>query len=212
MKTRMRRKQERPGEILEAAFEEFAEHGFAATRLEDVASRAGVTKGTIYFYFETKERLFGEMIRHFSALLLAEVDEFLAKPSESHKERLSNFIRFVYRRFALDRKGREILRFMVADGKHFPGLVARHYADFVAPSLQRVNELVQMGIAAGEFRETPAARFGEIIMGPAVLLGIWFLVFTGQREIDVEAFVNGHIDLLLDGLSVTPLNGASPPP
>jgi AcrR family transcriptional regulator len=201
MMKRMRRKQERPGEILEAAFEEFTAHGFAATRLEDVANRAGVTKGTIYFYFETKERLFGEMVEHFSALLLAEVDDFLALPSQSHKERLSNFIRFIYRRFALDRKGREILRFMVADGKHFPVLVARHYADFVGPTLQRVNELVQKGIAAGEFRDTPAAQFGEIIMGPAVLLGIWFLVFTGQREIDVEAFVSGHIDLMLDGLA-----------
>lgn len=60
---RARRKFERPGEILEAAFEEFVENGYAGTRLEDVAARAGVTKGTIYFYFESKEDVFASMVR-----------------------------------------------------------------------------------------------------------------------------------------------------
>lgn len=197
---RARRKQERPAEILEAAFEEFAEHGFAATRLEDVAERAGVTKGTIYFYFESKERVFGEMIRHYSNLLFSEANEFLAASSGSCAERLSGFIRFFYRRFAIDRKEREILRLLVADGRHFPELVDRHYADFVAPSIERINELVRSGVANGEFRPAPAAQFAEIIVGPAMLLCFWLLVFANQKEVDFEAFMKGHLDLLFNGL------------
>ena len=200
MKPRERRKLERPGEILEAAFEEFAEHGFAATRLEDVARRAGVTKGTVYFYFESKERVFEEMIGHFSRQLESEADEVLAAPARSQRERLSRFIEFYYRRFATDRYGREMLRFMIADGKHFPDLVNRHYSDFVAPAIQRIQELVQAGVDDGEFRAAPVAQYAEIVIAPAVLMGLWLLVFAHQKEIDFEAFARAHIDLVLNGL------------
>ena len=212
MKPRERRKQERPAEILAAAFEEFAEHGFAATRLEDVAKRAGVTKGTVYFYFESKERVFEEMIRHYSRLLDSEASEVLAAPAASHAERLSNFIRLYYRRFASDRNGREILRFMIADGKHFPSMVDRQYADFVAPSLRRINELIQAGVADGEFRAAPAARFAEIVTGPAVMLGVWALVFGDRKQIDFEEFAQAHIDLVLNGLLSRPAGALLPTP
>ena len=75
---RARRKAERPGEILEAAFEEFAQRGFAATRLEDIAERAGVTRGAVYFYFENKEEVFVAMVRELSRPLHAEIEVFLA--------------------------------------------------------------------------------------------------------------------------------------
>src|SRR5882757_1294467 len=83
-KPRARRKAERPAEILDAAFEEFVKHGYAATRLEDVAKLAGVTKGTIYFYFETKERVFDEMIRHKSQAFFPELGSYAEKLDGSY--------------------------------------------------------------------------------------------------------------------------------
>jgi AcrR family transcriptional regulator len=161
-----------------------------------------VTKGTIYFYFETKERVFDEMIRHFFVPVLAEADAILAAPSGASAERLGSFLRFIYTKFATDRKRRELLRVLVAEGKRFPGQVARYHAEFAAPAVQRVGELLEAGVAAGEFRPAPAIKFAELIISPAVLLGVWFLVIPGQNEIDVETFITAHIDLVLHGLIV----------
>ena len=98
MTKRARRKAERPAEILDAAFEEFVKNGYAATRLEDVAARANVTKGTIYFYFETKERVFDEMIRHKSRAFFPELGSYAETLEGSYTSRLHALV--VARRLA----------------------------------------------------------------------------------------------------------------
>jgi AcrR family transcriptional regulator len=200
MKQRARRKAQRPGEILEAAFEAFAERGFAATRMEDVAARAGVTKGAIYFYFETKERLFEEMVGHYSLEILADAGAMLAATRGSCAERLKGFIVYMYGRCAQDRRGREMIRFMVSDGKCFPNLVGRHYRDFFAPAMGMVSELLAAGAASGEFRPEIARHGAEIVVAPSVFLSLMRLIFDQSLEIDEEAYIETHIDLLLAGL------------
>lgn len=123
MAERARLKAQRPGEIIEAAFEAFAERGFAATRMEDIAARAGVTKGAVYFYFKTKESLFEAMVTRCSQGILADSDATLAAAQGSNADRLQAFMEYIYGGCAKDRHGREIIRFMVSDGKSFPGLV-----------------------------------------------------------------------------------------
>jgi AcrR family transcriptional regulator len=201
MKPRARRKAERPGEILGAAFEEFVERGYAATRLEDVAKRAGVTKGTIYFYFETKERVFDEMIRHVSASLFPQLDGFVSKLQGSYAERLRALIVFVYGRIAEDRAARETLRFLISEGARFPDLVDRHYDEFMRPVIDQFQTLIAAGVAAGEFRASPAIQFTELIMSPALLLSVWSMLFQDRRKIDFAAFVEAHFDLLMNGLA-----------
>jgi AcrR family transcriptional regulator len=201
-KPRARRKAERPGEILDAAFEEFVRNGYAATRLEDVASRAGVTKGTIYFYFETKERVFDEMIRHVSRSIFPELDGFVAALKGSYAARLQALIGFVYRRVAEDRVARETLRFLIADGSRFPDLVDRHYQEFMHPVIERFQTLLQAGVAAGEFRAAPAIKFTELVISPALLLSVWSLLFGDRRKIDFAAFVDANVDLLMNGLAM----------
>jgi AcrR family transcriptional regulator len=203
LKPRARRKAERPGQILDAAFEEFAKHGYAATRLEDVANRAGVTKGTIYFYFETKERVFNEMIRHVSRSIFPELDSFAATLKGPYSARLHNLIVFVYDRIAEDRTFRETLRFLISEGSRFPDLVDRHYDEFMQPVVERFRELIEAGIAAGEFRPSPAVEFTELIVSPVLLLSFWAMLFAGRRKLDVTGFINANIDLLMNGLSTT---------
>lgn len=200
-KTRARRKAERPGEILDAAFEEFVKNGYAATRLEDVAQRAGVTKGTIYFYFETKERVFDEMIRHVSRSIFPELDGFVAALEGPYAARLKALIVFVYRRLAEDRVARENLRFLIADGSRFPDLVDRHYEEFIRPVIERFQALLEAGVAAGEFRAAPAIKFTELVMSPALLLSVWSLLFAERRKIDIATFIEANVDLLMNGLA-----------
>jgi len=200
-KRRERRKAERPGEILDAAFEEFVASGYAATRLEDVAKRAGVTKGTIYFYFGTKERVFDEMIRHVSRPLFDELTAFLATLKGPYRAQLHALIVYLYRRFGDERASRETLRFLIAEGARFPDLVERHYQEFMEPLVEHVRALVEAGIAAGEFRDSTARRFPELILSPSLLLDVWRLVFDKNRPIDIDAFVDAQLDLLMNGLS-----------
>jgi AcrR family transcriptional regulator len=201
-KPRARRKAERPAEILDAAFEEFVKSGYAATRLEDVAKRAGVTKGTIYFYFETKERVFDEMIRHVSRSIFPELEGFAAALTGCYAARLQALIVFVYRRVAEDRVARETLRFLISEGSRFPDLVDRHYDEFMRPVIERFHALLAAGVAAGEFRASPAITFTELIMSPALLLSVWSLLFEGRRKIDFAAFIDANVDLLMNGLSM----------
>lgn len=200
MKERARRKAQRPGEILEAAFDAFAERGFAATRMEDIAARAGVTKGAIYCYFETKERLFEEMVRHYGREVLADADAMLAQAQGNCAEKLRAFITFVYRRCAQDRTGREMIRFMVAEGKGFPQLVEDHHAEFFAPAMRLVGDLLACGVASGEFRPEIAGESAEIILAPAVFLSLLRLIFTDRLDVDEDAYIGAHIDLTLNGL------------
>ncbi len=200
MKERARRKAQRPGEILEAAFDAFAERGFAATRMEDVAARAGVTKGAIYFYFDTKELLFEEMVRHYGRVMLADADAMMAGAQGSCAEKLRALIRFVYSRCAQDRTGREMIRFMVAEGKAFPQLVADHQAEFFAPAMRLVGNLLACGVESGEFRPEIAGKSAEIILAPAVFLSLLRLIFSDRLDVDEEAYIGAHVDLMLSGL------------
>jgi AcrR family transcriptional regulator len=199
-KKRARRKAERPMEILDAAFEEFVRNGYAATRLEDVAARAGVTKGTIYFYFETKERVFEEMIRHASQPFLPELESYVREMEGSYAARLSALIGFVYRRIADNRASRETLRFLIAEGARFPGLVDRHEEEFVRPIVEQFQKILDGGVAAGEFRAS-ATGFTEIVMSPALLLSLWTLLFGSRKTVDVAAFTDASIDLIMRGLA-----------
>lgn len=203
LKTRARRKAERPTEILDAAFEEFVKSGYAATRLEDVAARASVTKGTIYFYFETKERVFDEMIRHKSRAFFPELESYAETLEGSYNARLRSLIVFVYRKIAEDRSSRETLRFLIAEGTRFPDLVDRHHDEFVRPVIDQFRKLIETGVAAGEFRASPANAFTEIVMSPALLLSVWSLLFGNRKQIDVAVFTDASIDLFMKGLEIS---------
>jgi len=200
-KKRARRKAERPAEILDAAFEEFVKHGYSAARLEDVAALAGVTKGTIYFYFDTKERVFEEMVRHKSNEFLPNLKDYALTLGGSHTDRLRALVIFTYAHIAENRASREILRFLISEGGRFPGLVDRHFDEFVEPMMQQFKNVIDSGVAAGEFRDAPATAFTEIVMSPALLLSLWSLLFGTRRQFDMGAFTEASIDLIMRGLA-----------
>ncbi len=161
---------ERPGQILEAALRVFGEQGFRSTRLEDVAQRAGVSKGTIYLYFSSKDELFTEMVRHaLGRILEGEVDSAAAG---SAREELTARLRAFW--IHLRSPEFEILhRLIQSEVRHFPELT-RSYARSVA---DRVTSLlagaVRRGIASGEFRDQDAAAAARIMLALLVKHAVW---------------------------------------
>jgi len=196
--TRAEQKARRPIEILDAAFEEFVERGYVATRVEDIASRVGVTKGTVYVYFETKEQLFEAMIRHISVPL----EGLLASASElkgTATERLQKTIELIYDLVVRDRRLRELMRFIIAEGSRFPQIVDRHHEAFIDPLDWQMQSLIDDGVRLGEFRSAPAA-FSDAVVAPAITFLFFKLLFDERRPLDRDAYVKAHIDLVLHGL------------
>ncbi|SCB61108.1 transcriptional regulator, TetR family [Rhizobium aethiopicum] len=202
--TRAERKALRPIQILDAAFEEFVRCGFAGTRVEDIADRVGVTKGTVYVYFETKEKLFEAMINHFSVPfqeLLAITDEL----SGSVTERLKSILNLLYEQIAEDRTTRELVRLVIAEGQRFPDLIDRHHDEFIAPIIAKIESLILEGTASGEFREMPV-EFSDMVVAPILTRTVLRLIFDDRRDAipSRETFLKTYFDLLFNGLLANP--------
>jgi AcrR family transcriptional regulator len=153
---RRRRKEARPAELVRAGLEEFALNGFAATRLEDVARRAGVVKGTIYRYFADKEALFLAAVRREVAPVFDEITGFIdAYPGTTH-DLLKLLIETVHRQL-VNSDLRVLIRIIIAEGERFPALTELYYAETVSKGRALLETIVARGIARGEVREGAAA-------------------------------------------------------
>lgn len=199
--TRAEQKALRPRQILEAAFQEFIARGFTATRVEDIAKRVGVTKGTVYLYFETKELLFEETIRYMSVPLtdIVKDGEILG---ESPAEQLVALVHILYRHIHGDDRSREVMRLVIAEGHKFPDIVQRHEEEFINPVVNRIEKILSQGAAAGQFRALPA-RFAELIAAPIVTRTVLRLIMGERADADHEDYIRAHIDLLLNGLQTS---------
>lgn len=203
MRLRRRRKQERPGEILAAGLSVFAERGFSAARLDDVADRAGVAKGTIYLYFSTKEELFEAVVRDAFASVLERMTGAMALPDISCTALVRLMIETMYAQMVATER-REILRLLVAEAKRFPNLVAFYHREAICRGKAIATEILRRGIACGEFRDGPATRFPEVIIGPVILAAVWKLVFEPIEPMDLDQMVDAHLDLVLGSILLRP--------
>ena len=198
--TRRRRKAERPQEILEAAFVEFSRNGYAMTTLDRVAERAGVTKGTIYVYFENKEHLFISMVREVTKTALDTVHEML----ETHEGRTADLLRaqfsFIYQHIVEDRRRREVLRMLIAEAPRFPELADRYHQEILRPCLDMLRQAIRRGMDRGEFRKSAIVDLPQIVIAPIALVDIWMMMFDDRQPLDMKAYFNAHLDLVLNGL------------
>lgn len=197
--TRAQQKALRPLQILEAAFEEFVRNGYAATKVEDVADRVGVTKGTVYFYFETKEKLFEGLIRHIAAPfkdVLKRADELTGTPAE----RLQQFLELLYDQIVEDRKTRELLRFVISEGARFPDLIDRQHQEFIDPITAKIQSILDEGVVSKEFRQRSAV-FADVTVAPMLAMATIRLMFDDRQPMDRNAFRDEHLKLVLEGLT-----------
>jgi AcrR family transcriptional regulator len=195
---RQRRKAARPGEIVAAGLAEFAETGFAATRLDDVAKRAGIAKGTIYRYFANKEALFEAAVRSRLSAVLdidAQIDAF---PGPT-RDLLRLMIETMYRQL-VESDMRTILRIILADGARFPAITAFYHEAAITKGRALLGRIVARGIARGEFRDGAYADLPFVMIAPLLMAALWKINFDRHEPIDAARFAAAHFDLLFDGI------------
>ena len=194
-----RRKEARPAELIEAGLHEFALHGFAATRLEDVARRAGVVKGTIYRYFSDKEALFLAAVRSRIMPMFDEMTAFVEGFPGTTRELLQLIIETIHRQL-VNSDLRVLIRIIIAEGERFPALTEFYYRETISKGRALLERIVARGIERGEVREGATADLPLVIMAPAIMAAIWRMTFERHAPISSDAFRAAHIDLVLNGL------------
>jgi AcrR family transcriptional regulator len=198
-----RRKQARPTEILEAALKVFAEKGFAGARMEDIARRAGVTKGTIYLYFENKEAVFKTLVRESIGATLAGVSANVRDYTGSAKD----LLRFALTAMAhlLTTSDRVVLpKIIIGESGNFPELARFYREEIVDKGLALMSGLIERGIAQGEFRKVPTEHAVRLCVAPVLLGAMWRTTFAqfDDTPYDYKGLIETHLDVLFRGLSV----------
>jgi AcrR family transcriptional regulator len=199
--SRAERAAERRAAIIEAAMDEFIARGYAATRLDDVAKRAGVAKGTIYLHFKDKEALFQELIR---TALVPLIGRLAAPPPAGGSVRaaLEGFAQTFAQEVVSTRRG-DIVRLIVAEGARFPNVADFYYQEVVSRGLAGMRALIELGIARGEIKQEGLARFPQIVVAPVIVAVIWQGLFGRHAPLDAAQMFRVHLDLIFGERSTT---------
>lgn len=197
--TRAEQKALRPSQILDAAFDEFVEKGYAAARLENIAVRIGVTKGTIYVYFPTKEDLFDALVPHI-ATALASLRAQLDGLTGTSAEKLRSLILLFYDSTMKDRKSRELLRLAIAEGTRFPQLIETHHRALIEPVLALTQTLIEEGVRLGEFRSGAGSR-ARIVLAPVIGIIVEMLIHGVRRDLEVSDYIDAHVEMVMLALA-----------
>ena len=196
---RRERRDTRPQEIVAAAFEEFAVKGYAGTRLEDVASRAQVSKGLPYLYFKTKEALFKAVIKsvitaHFD--VMRDKMETTALSSEAFLK--GPFLSFLQELVCSRRAF--IARLLIAEGHKHPELTEFYYDQVVSRGIATLSRLIERGVERGEFRKTRLSEFPQLLVAPALTAILWRQLFERHHHLDTDGLLATNIELLTDAI------------
>jgi len=187
---------ERKQAILNAALTVFAERGFEAARLDDVAARAGVAKGTLYLYFKDKEALFEELLRGAVSPILARVTALAETPDMPFAQTLDLLYGFFQKEvLATDRK--LLLRLVLTEGPRFPRIAEAHYRNVVSRMLPLIQKIAQRAADRGELASDAVVRFPQLVAEPIITTIIWDALFSKIKPLDVPGFLRAHRDMLI---------------
>ncbi len=209
---RERRKDARPRELLDAALALFVEQGFAATKVEDVAKRAGVSKGTLFLYFATKEELFKAVVRENIVGQFSEFNVALDSFTGNTETLLRTFMSAWWHRVGATHSA-GICKLMVSEGRQFPELAEFYRTEVIDPACQIIGRVLARGVQRGEMRALPAQHSIYTLLAPILFLMLWNSApgLSGTLALDGQAFLDTQIDVLLHGIGVQPSTFASAP-
>jgi AcrR family transcriptional regulator len=182
--------------ILAAALEEFASRGFAAARLDDVASRAGVAKGTIYLYFADKETLFQELVRSMLTPLIGQFEALATTdiPLAVLGEKLID----VATREVIGSRRKDIIRLIISEGQRFPAIADFYYREVLSRVFAALQQILQRALERGELRHRGLVAFPQLLAAPLLVAMVWNSLFQKHAPLDVPAMLNAHLDILFD--------------
>jgi len=195
-------KLQRQEKILAAAFEVFAAHGYEAARIDEVARRAGIAKGTIYLYFRDKEQLFRAVVR---GLLQKRFDVIAGSFKGTGEQLLRELGSRLYSQVVRNEKLRSIVRLLIAEGGRFPQLTEIYHREIIAPGMRAVRQALRQGIRTGEFRKSPAVKFPQLLAAPGILAIVWRLLHGEQHRLDLNAYSKAHFEFVLNSLRKQPV-------
>lgn len=197
-----RRKRARPAEILDAALKVFAEKGYVGARMEDIAAQAGVTKGTIYLYFENKEAVFKTLVRESIGATLSDVTANV----RDYKGSAKDLLRFALTTMAhlLTSSDRVVLpKIIVGESGNFPELARFYREEIIDKGLALMSGLIARGMAQGEFRTVPVEHAVRLCVAPVLLGAMWRATFAqfDTEPYDYKGLIETHLDVLFRGLA-----------
>jgi len=203
---RRRRKEARPQELLDSALQLFVEKGFAATRSAEVAARAGVSKGTLYLYFPSKEELFKAVVRTNLSALIAEGQGIADSFAGSSSELLRLLMMRWWQRVASTPAG-GITKIIIGEVRNFPDLAQFYVDEVVVPAHRLLSQTLQRGIDRGEFRPVPVRDAVHALVAPSIFLTLYkhsigACPVRGSVPLDAGSVIDTQIDLVLRGLEV----------
>jgi AcrR family transcriptional regulator len=202
-----KRPQERGGDkrelILAAALDEFSQNGFAAARLDDVARRAKVAKGTIYLYFKDKESLFQELLRAEISPVMGMLEAVLASGSGRTKpvplrELAHSGVADLFVEQVIETPRKDIVRLILTEGPRFPKLAEFYFREVISRGLSALRARVQRAVREGELKSDMLVRFPQLIVAPALTSIMWKSMFDKFEPLDAKALMHAHIENLFD--------------
>ena len=202
-----RRKEARPGELLDAALTLFVEKGFAATRVEEVAALAGVSKGTLFLYFPSKEELFKALVRHTISGRFTEWNEELKHFTGSSAELVRYCMHSWWQRIGMT-KASGISKLVMSEAGMFPEIAAFYQQEVIGPGHDLLKRVLQRGVDSGEFRPMAMEYAVYTLIAPMIFLLMWqhslAACCPANQQIEPQAFIDSQLDLLLGGMLATP--------
>ncbi|MFM6993244.1 MAG: TetR/AcrR family transcriptional regulator [Rhodoferax sp.] len=204
---RERRKEARPRELLDAALDLFVEQGFAATKAEEVAKRAGVSKGTLFLYFGSKEELFKAVVRENIAGQFSEFNVALDSYTGSTESLMRTFMAAWWARVGATNSA-GICKLMVSEGRQFPELAQFYRSEVIDPACQIIDRVLQRGVQRGELQPPKSPHSVYTLLAPILFLMLWNNApgLSGDKTLDGAAFLDSQIDVLLHGIGVRNAN------
>ena len=199
-----RRKGARPGELLDAALDLFVEKGYAATRLDDVAARAGVSKGTLYLYYASKEDLFKAVVRQNIVPLIEAFERDVAQSNATSAELLGEFFRQWWSSFGATRLP-GIAKLVVGEAGNFPELARFFQQEVVLRNAMLLRSIIERGVRQGEFRQVDIDACLHLWISPMVMRALWehsiLPCCPPGLEVPIERFLATHLDFVLGALA-----------
>jgi len=182
--------------ILSAALDEFSARGFAAARLDDVAKRAGVAKGTIYLHFRDKDALFQEIVRSMMGPLVGTLEGVFR--ADIPLRTLATQVVDLFVREVFETRRKDIIRLIMTEGPRFPKLAEFYYREVLSRIFVGIRALTQRGLERGEISHEALLRFPQLIAAPGLVAIIWIGLFDRFEPLDVRELLRAHLDILFD--------------
>jgi AcrR family transcriptional regulator len=192
--TRAAKAAERRTAILNAALDEFAARGFAATRLDDVAQRAGVAKGTIYLYFADKETLFQELIRQELSPVVGTIEHL--SHNQVPLKMLAPALAEVFAREIFGTRRKDVIRLVLSEGPRFPKLAEFYFHEVIAHVMEAIRAMLRSAKERGELKHDALIRFPQLLAAPGLVALLWSGLFERFEPLDIRELLRAHFEIL----------------